>query len=288
MAAVLPLLPERHRAAPKPALLWTLGVAAVAACAGSAVLASLNEELYQPALRVLLVSWVTLPFIFAGIVAWRRRPDSAFGPLLILGGFVTQLSILQWTDQPFLNTVGQLCDLLVAALWLHIFLAYPTGRLAGRAERVVVSIGYIAAVGLQLVILMLGGFNDRHLLTVVNRQAAAEAVQNVQLLLLSGLALIGVVLLWRRWRSLPWWQRRLPTQIAIHCFSLSLVMLAALLIAGAFQLPAFEIIRLATFAVAGLAPLAFLAGLLDARYAPPPRQTFGSCWHGRSETRPCP
>ena len=57
MAAVLPMLPERHRAAPKPALLWTLGVAAVASCAVTVVLASLNEELYQPALRVLLVIW---------------------------------------------------------------------------------------------------------------------------------------------------------------------------------------------------------------------------------------
>ena len=55
MAAVLPLLPERHRAAPKPALLWALGVAAVASCAVTVVLASINEELYQPALRVLLV-----------------------------------------------------------------------------------------------------------------------------------------------------------------------------------------------------------------------------------------
>ena len=96
----------------------------------------------------------------------------------------------------------------------------------------VVIIGYVAAVGLQVVILMLGGFNDLHLLTVVKRPAAAEAVQNVQLLTLSALALIGVVLLWRRWRSLPRWQRRLPTQIVINCFSLSLVMLAALLLAG--------------------------------------------------------
>jgi signal transduction histidine kinase len=53
----------------------------------------------------------------------------------------------------------------------------------------------------------------------------------------------------------------------INCFSLSLVMLAVLLTAGTFQLPGFEIIRLATFTVAGLAPLAFLAGLLDARLA---------------------
>ena len=267
MAAVLPLSQERHRAAPKPALLWILGFAAVASCAVTVGLASVNEELYQPALRVLLVSWITLPFIFGGIVAWRRRPDSAFGPLMILAGFATQLSILQWSDQPFLNTIGQLCDLLVAALWLHVFLAYPSGRLAGRPEQVVVIIGYVAAVGLQVVILLLGGFNDRHLLTVVSKPTAAEAVQNVQLLTLTALALIGVVLLWRRWWSLPRWQRRRPAQIVINCFSLSLVMLAALLIAGAFQLPGFEIIRLATFAVAGLAPIAFLAGLLDARLA---------------------
>ena len=88
MAAVLPLSPERHRSAPKPALLWMLGIGAVASCVVTAGLASVNEDLYQPALRVLLVSWVALPFIFAGIVAWRRRPDSRFGPLMITAGFV--------------------------------------------------------------------------------------------------------------------------------------------------------------------------------------------------------
>ena len=267
MAAVLPLAPERHRPAPKPALLWILGLAAVAFCVLTAVLAAVNAELYQPALRVVLVWWITLPYIFAGMVAWRRRPDSAFGPLMILAGFITQLSMLQWTSLPLPNTIGQLCDLLVAAVWLHIFLAYPTGRLAGGAERVVVVVGYVAALGLQVVILALGGFDDNHLLSVVKRPHAAEAVENVQLLVLSALALIGVGLLWGRWRSLPRWQRRRPTQIVIECFGLSLVMLAALLVAGAFQLPAFEVIRLVTFAVAGLAPLAFLAGLLDARLA---------------------
>jgi signal transduction histidine kinase len=267
MAAVLPLAPEGHRPAPKPALLWILGLAAVAFCVLTAVLAAVNAELYQPALRVLLVWWITLPYIFAGMVAWRRRPDSAFGPLMILAGFITQLSMLQWTSLPLPNTIGQLCDLLVAAVWLHIFLAYPTGRLAGGAERVVVVVGYVAALGLQVVILALGGFDENHLLTVAKRPHAAEAVENVQLLVLSALALIGVGLLWGRWRSLPRWQRRRPTQIVINCFSISLVMLAALLVAGAYQLPGFEVIRLATFAVAGLAPLAFLAGLLDARLA---------------------
>jgi signal transduction histidine kinase len=267
MAAILPLLPERHRSAPRPALLWILGLAAVAFCVLTAVSAAVNGELYQPALRVLLVWWITLPYIFAGMVAWRRRPDSAFGPLMISAGFITQLSMLQWTSLPLPNTIGQLCDLLVAAVWLHIFLAYPTGRLPGGVERVVVVVGYVAAVGLQVVILALGGFNENHPLSVVKRPHSAEVVENVQLLALSALALIGVGLLWRRWRSLPRWQRRRPTQIVIECFSLSLVMLAALLIAGAFQLPGFQVLQLATFAVAGLAPLAFLAGLLDARLA---------------------
>src|SRR4051794_15765926 len=190
MAAVLPLLPERHRAPPKPAVLWTLGMAAIASSAVTIVLASLNEGLYQPALRVLLVIWTTLPFMFAGIVAWRRRPDSAFGPLLILAGFVHQLSVLQWTSQPLLNTVGQLCDLLVVAVWLNVFLAYPTGRLPGRTERAVVITAYVAAVGLQIVVLMLGGFDERHLLTVASQPTAAEAVQNLELLLLSALVLI--------------------------------------------------------------------------------------------------
>ena len=43
--------------------------------------------------------------------------------------------------------------------------------------------------------------------------------------------------------------------------------MAALLVAGAFQLPGFEILRLVTFGVLGLAPVAFLLGLLDARLA---------------------
>ena len=49
MAAVLPLAPERHRPVPKPALLWILGLAAVAFCVLTAVLAALYDELYQPA-----------------------------------------------------------------------------------------------------------------------------------------------------------------------------------------------------------------------------------------------
>ena len=44
----------------------------------------------------MLINWATLPFIFAGLVAWRRRPDTRFGPLMIAAGFATPLTTLQW------------------------------------------------------------------------------------------------------------------------------------------------------------------------------------------------
>jgi signal transduction histidine kinase len=252
-------------APPGPVVLAAIGVATVAACTAAVLLAA-DAEVYQPQLRVLLLGWTTLPFIGAGVVAWRRRPDSRFGALLVTAGLLTPVSTLQWSDQPVLNTIGQLTDLLLPALWLHVFLAYPTGRVTGRPRRLIVVGGYVAAVLLQLAILTLGGFDARHLLAIAVQPVAAEAVQNVQLLTLTGLSLAGVAALWQRQHAAGPVPRR-PIALLVDSFGAALLMVAALLVAGALGLPGFEVIRLVTFGVVGLAPLAFLLGLLDARLA---------------------
>jgi signal transduction histidine kinase len=252
-------------APPGPVGLAAIGLATAAACTGTVLLAT-GAEVYQPQLRVLLLGWTTLPFIGAGVAAWRRRPDSRFGALLVAAGLLTPVSTLQWSDQPVLNTVGQLTDLLLPAMWLHVFLAYPTGRVTGRPRRIIVAGGYVAAVLLQLAILTLGGFDPRHLLAIAVRPAAAEALQNVQLLALTGLSLAGVAALWQRQHAAGPVPRR-PIGLLVDSFGAALLMVAALLVAGAFALPGFEVIRLVTFGVVGLAPLAFLLGLLDARLA---------------------
>jgi signal transduction histidine kinase len=264
-ARALRLLPPAGTP-PSPALLRVIGVAAVAAAAAVVLLALAQDELYQRPLRIVLVLWCTLPFVAAGTVAWRRRPDSRFGPLLVASGFATPASTLQWTAQPVLHTAGQLCDLLLTALWLHVFLAYPGGRLTRWPERLIVAAGYAAAVGLQVVVLMLGGFDDQNLLAVTHRPVAAEAVQNVQLLVLAALCLAGAVLLWVRLHAHRPRPRRAAALLAFS-FGVALLMVGALLVAGTFALPGFEILRLVTFGLVGLAPLAFLAGLLDARLA---------------------
>jgi signal transduction histidine kinase len=115
-------------------------------------------------------------------------------------------------------------------------------------------------------VLVLGGFDPRNLLAVTSRPGLAEAVQNVQLLVLAAVNLLGVLLISRSRRGVGHAPPRLLALLA-DSFSLGLITFAALLVAGVFALPGFEQLRLVTFGVLGLAPVAFLGALLDARLA---------------------
>jgi signal transduction histidine kinase len=174
------------------------------------------------------------------------------------------VSSFQWTSAPLPYTIGLAFDLLPAALFVHVFLAFPSGRLERRVERLVVAIAYVAAVGLQLVKMALGVVGPENLVALVTAPAVANTVEDVQLITVSVLALIAFALLVVRRRGAGRPLRR-SVALLVDCFALGLVMIAALLLAGAFELPAFETIRRVTFGVLGLAPVAFLAGLLDAR-----------------------
>jgi signal transduction histidine kinase len=184
----------------------------------------------------------------------------------VAAGFAMFVSSLQWASAALPYTLGLAFDLLPAALFIHVFLAFPSGRLERRTEHVVVSVAYAAAIGLQLVKMTLGGVGGENLLGVVTEPSAATTVQDIQLIALAVMALAGVVLLLARRRD---GRRPLRRSVAllVDSFALGLVMTAVLLLAGAFELPAFETIRRITFGVVGIAPVAFLLGLLDARLA---------------------
>jgi hypothetical protein len=85
-----------------------------------------------------LNDWITLNFIGAGLIAWWRRSDSRFGPLMVAAGFVNFLATLDWASAAVPYTIGVALDLLAPVLFLHVFLAYPSGRLGGRLERTIV------------------------------------------------------------------------------------------------------------------------------------------------------
>ncbi|WP_250030113.1 hypothetical protein [Paractinoplanes maris] len=141
-----------------------------------------------------LFVWILLAYVFCGLLAWRRRPGSGFGRLMVLVGFGAALSNLAWSADPVLYTVGQALDLLVVALFLHVFLAFPDGRLRGPA-RPLVLLAYAASVGLQLTVMLLGGFGEDNLLVVADVPELADGLHAVELVVLSGLLLAG----WAFW-----------------------------------------------------------------------------------------
>ena len=241
-----------------------LAAAGLAAAAMSVALAVTSDHVNQPGVQAGLFVWIMLLYVFSGLVAWRRRPDSGFGRLLVLVGFGAGLSNLAWSGNPLLFTVGQAADLLVVVLFLHVFLAFPSGRLTGAARLIVVT-GYAVSIGLQITVMVLGGFGPDNLLAVTDAPAAANVVHAVELLTLSCLVLAGVaVLAGRRRDGLP---LRRSVRLLVDSFALGLVSLALLMIMGLFAGTGFAVVQRLTLAILGLAPVAFLAGLLDARLA---------------------
>ncbi|HKG43637.1 MAG TPA: histidine kinase [Gaiellaceae bacterium] len=238
----------------------TLAVAAAAASIPLALAAG-----HADPVRVFLLEWVGVPYVLAGVIAWWCRPQSGLGPLMVAGGLASAFSGWQLAESAGAYTVGAAFDIVPAALFLHVCLAFPDGRLRSRFDRALVGVAYAAAIGLQVVKMTLGGVEPANLIEVSRQAAVVATVEDVQLLTLTAACLAGlVVLAWRRRLARP---RRRSLALVVDSFALALVMVALLFMTATFGWPGFDEIQRVTLFVVGLSPIVFLLGLLDARLA---------------------
>lgn len=247
---------------------WSLvPVAAVlaVAAAGASLGFALAADSPDPA-RVFLMEWVAVPYVTAGVIAWWRRPASRLGPLMVAGGLASAFSGWQLAESAGPYTFGAAFDIVPAALFIHVCLAFPDGRLRSKFEGALVGVAYASAVGLQLVKLALGGVDPANLVDVWRQPDLVAMVEDVQLLSLSVCCLLALAVLMRRRRRLGRPRRR-AIAFVIDSFALALVMIAALFVMATFDWPGFREVQRVTLFVVGLSPLAFLLGLLDARLA---------------------
>src|SRR4051812_49805117 len=94
-------------------------VAQIPALAGGGAPVPLEEVLHN-------LSGVS--FAACGLIAWRRRPDSAVGPMLTVAGFGVLLpAILGQIDSPLAFTASQLFGELWIALYAALILSFVTG-----------------------------------------------------------------------------------------------------------------------------------------------------------------
>jgi hypothetical protein len=236
---------------------WALGALVLAGSLGVVVvvaLALVNGDLVRPGLQAFLVSWIVVPYLISGVVAWSRRPASRLGPLMIATSFAMMLTALQWSSVTVLASLGHLADMLPAALFVHVFLSFPTGRLESRSSQAVVLACYGVTVVLQVVKVALG-VNPDNLLAVAVNNALANQIERVQLAAMSALLLISAVLLLVRARAVGR-PRRAPAMLLVDAFGLAPVMLSVLYLMGLLGSPYLEEVRNITFITLGLAPIA--------------------------------
>jgi signal transduction histidine kinase len=256
----------RHARPPERALSWTIALAGGAAAGLSVVSALTSDHVREAPVQAALVVWVILAYVLAGLIAWSRRPESRLGPLMIGAGFGTFVSMLGWSNDDLLRTIGQTLDFLPPILFLHVFLAFPSGRLEWWFERAIVAAAYITGIGLGFVRMLLGGFGPDGLFALTTAPGAADVALRIQLVSSATLALAGIGVLVARRRGAGRPLRR-SFSLLVDSFALALLMIAVLALRHALGISGFETIQRITFFAVGLAPLAFLLGLLQARLA---------------------
>jgi signal transduction histidine kinase len=100
-------------------------------------------------------------FLFAGLVAWLRRPRNRLGPLMVATAFALLARQFRYSHDEVVFTVCFVLGELGWALFTHVTFAYPYGRVADRLERAFLGVAYVAAVAFPLAILLFYGGSAR-------------------------------------------------------------------------------------------------------------------------------
>jgi signal transduction histidine kinase len=147
-------------------------------------------------------------FIGTGLFLWGRRPDNRIGPLMVLVGFLWFLSQLTSSNNALLFTIGGVFGSVYVAATMHLVLAYPSGELTERGDRLVVALAYfVTTIALVPLYLFLDPVDDGcegcpENLLMISRNDDVVVVIDAFFSVL-GVAVLGyvVVTLVRRWRA---------------------------------------------------------------------------------------
>jgi signal transduction histidine kinase len=219
---------------------------------------------------------VALAWGFVGVGSYvaLRRPDRRTGVLMLAVGLATLAAGLQFSDAALPWLVGVLTDTLVLATFVHLLLAFPSGRLESLPAQLVVGAGYVVATVLQVPPLLFGlEYNcsdetcPRNLLRITREPDVANVFATAQTLLELLVVAAALVLVVVRWRAASRTQRRGLEPV------LGLGALIALLGAVSFTAQALDagddvrkVAQLVFLSALALLPAAFFAGLVRSRF----------------------
>ncbi len=121
------------------------GPAALVAGAIAVAIIARSDHETNPATATALGLFVSWSFIFAGLIGWTRRPTNRTGMLMVAVGFGVFIGSLGEANYSVPYTLGALFGSLFIAAFIHLLLAYPSGRLISRKARALVIAAYVTA-----------------------------------------------------------------------------------------------------------------------------------------------
>jgi signal transduction histidine kinase len=185
---------------PLRSVLVLLGVTstAYAGCV-VALLAELRAELW-----VLVAAYcaIGLANIWVGILAWVRRPHNRVGLLLGVAGLLVLGAATANIPNRTLSAVGFVAGQAPIAAFLHVLLAFPSGRLQPIARALAVA-GYVVTVGIDLVRVFV--LPDGPLPATWARPELNDALRSAQRAMGATILVLASVLLVSRLRTV--WRR---------------------------------------------------------------------------------
>ena len=252
-------------------VVWTLALACAAVAI--ALIATGDHTDGKVALIALAVP-TELAFVASGIVARLQRPHNRTGILLIVVGFSWFLGALTTAGNPYVFTAGLALGTIFTAFLAHLFLAFPTGHLASRTDRLIA----IAFYGVAMVPALAYVFDEgdltetvcdrpcpEYVLSVAPAQTVATliaAVYAISSAVLAALVLARLVLRWRR--ASPALRRALSPVVATAGFLIGAAVVQT--IVGLVSAEAAEAVNWVVLGAILAVPLSFLYGLLRSRF----------------------
>jgi PAS domain S-box-containing protein len=250
------------------------GPAAAVAAAIAVALTFTSDHDQRPGLTTALIMFVSVSFIGAGLIGWTRRPHNRTGMLMVAVGFGVLVTSLYDANDSLPFTVGTLFGSLFIATFVHLLLAYPSGRLRSRFARVLVVAAYAAALLAPLLEAMFPArtgpckpHDCPDNLVFVSHDHAAHVTQTaVSTTVAVSLFAAAFWLLIGRWRrATPAMRRQLrPVYLA---GGLSVLLLAIGFVVTPFSGVGDTLVSVALIVTFTAVPFLFLAGLLGTTLA---------------------
>ncbi|MGE5275135.1 MAG: PAS domain S-box protein [Verrucomicrobiota bacterium] len=247
------------------------------AAAAASVIGAISNHESSPISLAIAFPLIGLSFVVSGLIAWTLRPDNGTGRLLVAVGLLWMLSALWEANNGWLYGLGAFAGSLFLAAFVHLMLAFPSGRLATRLERgTVIAVWVIAVVANVLPTLFTKHSSDckdcpDNPYLIRDSKPVADTLQVFFSVL--GLVIFAgvVVLLIRRWRRATQAQRRILGPVYLSG-GVATALVAALFVVSSFSDRSGNVLGVVTFIAFGTVPLFFLAGLLrDRLYRPAAR-----------------